>query len=192
MIYTPGEKSKEISLRVKTVVIDEEDSIEKEFGRLIEQAMSGNPMSDDELDQFLDDEDVDEIELLTEARIRTGKEGLVEIVYRENEDDEQLKTLSRIIFDPEAPELVIMTKKGAINSSLSFEEGKLHICSYITPYMPFKVYVTSNRVENNLLSSGRLLLDYTLNINDTAPQHFIVSAEIKEAPRDVLKDYFGK
>ena len=190
MIYTPKERSKEISLRIKTVVIDEENSIEKEFERLVEQAVSGKIMSDDELDGFLDDGDVDEIELLTEARIRTNKEGLVEIVYRENEDDEQLHTISRIIFDPNFPELVIMTKKGAINSSLSFEEDKMHICSYVTPYMPFKVYVSSSRVENRLLEKGRLLLDYTLNINDTPPQHFIVNAEIKDVADDPLKDLF--
>lgn len=189
MIYTPGEKSKEISLSIKTIVIDEEMNPEKELGRLIEQVVRGAELSDGQLDSFMDDDSVDEIELLTEARIRTSREGLVEIVYRENEDDEQLRTLSRIIFDPENIGLLIMTKKGAINSSLSFEEAKTHICSYVTPFMPFKVYVTTKRLENSLLKDGRLLLDYILNIDDTAPQHFIVDVEIKEAPEDVLKDF---
>lgn len=189
MIYTPGEKSKEISLSIKTIVIDEEMNPEKELGRLIEQVVRGAELSDGQLDSFMDDDSVDEIELLTEARIRTSREGLVEIVYRENEDDEQLRTLSRIIFDPENIGLLIMTKKGAINSSLSFEEAKTHICSYVTPFMPFKVYVTTKRLENSLLKDGRLLLDYILNIDDTAPQHFIVDVEIKEAPEDVLRDF---
>lgn len=189
MIYTPGEKSKEISLSIKTIVIDEEINPEKELGRLIEQVVNGAELSHGQLDSFMDDDSVDEIELLTEARIRTSREGLVEIVYRENEDDEQLRTLSRIIFDPENIGLLIMTKKGAINSSLSFEEAKTHICSYVTPFMPFKVYVTTKRLENSLLKDGRLLLDYILNIDDTAPQHFIVDVEIKEAPEDVLRDF---
>ena len=189
MIYTPGEKSKEISLSIKTIVIDEEMNPEKELGRLIEQVVNGAELSHGQLDSFMDDDSVDEIELLTEARIRTSREGLVEIVYRENEDDEQLRTLSRIIFDPENIGLLIMTKKGAINSSLSFEEAKTHICSYVTPFMPFKVYVTTKRLENSLLKDGRLLLDYILNIDDTAPQHFIVDVEIKEAPEDVLRDF---
>ena len=55
--------------------------------------------------------------------------------------------------------------------------------------MPFKVYVTTKRLENSLLKDGRLLLDYILNIDDTAPQHFIVDVEIKEAPEDVLRDF---
>ena len=188
MIYTPGERSKEISLSIRTIVIDEDLDPQKELGRLIEQVISGAELSDGELDGLLDDDSVDEIELLTEARIRTDKNGLVEIVYRENEDDEQLRTFSRIIFDPKNSGLVIMTKKGAINSSLSFENAATHICSYITPYMPFKVYVTTKRLENDLLNSGRMHLDYILNIDDTAPQHFIVNIEIKEAPKDVLRE----
>jgi uncharacterized beta-barrel protein YwiB (DUF1934 family) len=188
MIYTPGERSKEISLSIRTIVIDEDIDPQKELGRLIEQVISGAELSDGELDGLLDDDSVDEIELLTEARIRTDKNGLVEIVYRENEDDEQLRTFSRIIFDPQNSGLLIMTKKGAINSSLSFENAATHICSYVTPYMPFKVYVTTKRLENDLLNSGRMHLDYILNIDDTAPQHFIVNIEIKEAPKDVLRE----
>ena len=187
MVYTPGEKSKEISLSIRTIVIDEDINPEKELGRLLEQVISGSELTDGQLDDLLDDDSVDEIELLTEARIRTDKNGLVEIVYRENEDDEQLRTFSRIIFDPQNPGLVIMTKKGAINSSLSFEDSATHICSYVTPYMPFKVYVTTKRLENNLLESGKMHLDYILNIDDTAPQHFIVNIDIKVAPEDVLK-----
>ena len=189
MIYTPGERSKEISLSIKTLVIDEEISPEKELSRLLEQMIAGEEMSGDDMDSLLDSDSVDEIELLTEARIRTDSSGLVDIVYRENEDDEQLRTLSRIMFDPNSPGLVIMTKKGAINSSLSFEDSATHICSYVTPYMPFKVYVTTKKLVNSILEDGRLHLDYILNIDDTAPQHFIVNIEIKEAPDDVLKNF---
>ena len=103
------------------------------------------------------------------------------------EEVKHLKPVGRL--DKDSTGLLIMTKKGAINSSLSFEEAKTHICSYVTPFMPFKVYVTTKRLENSLLKDGRLLLDYILNIDDTAPQHFIVDVEIKEAPEDVLRDF---
>jgi hypothetical protein len=52
--------------------------------------------------------------------------------------------------------------------------------------MPLKVYVTSSKVDNRLLNDGFMKLNYTLNINDTPPQHFIITVSIKDAPEDIL------
>lgn len=190
MIYIPGKESKEISLRVLTTVLDEEEMLEMGLTRLIDKLESGAMFTADELEKLVDCECAEEIELLTTGRIRTNKDGQVEIVYRENEDDPTLKTLARIIFDPQTPSLVAMIKKGAVNSSLSFEEDKTHICTYVTPYMPFKVYVTSSKVDNRLLEEGFLYLEYVLSIDDTSPRHFKVSVEINESEADPLKDFF--
>ena len=81
-----------------------------------------------------------------------------------------------------------MTKEGAMDAVLSFEEGKTHICQYKTPFMPIKVYVETKTVKNTLLKEGRLALDYTISLNDTDPQHFIISVKIKEEPTDVLRE----
>lgn len=189
MIYIPGQESKEISLRVLTTVLDEEEMLEMGLTRLIDKLESGAVFTADELNELVDCECAEEIELLTTGRIRTNREGQVEIVYRENEDDPALKTLSRIIFAPDNPALVAMLKKGAVNSSLSFEEDKTHICTYVTPYMPFKVYVTSSKVDNRLLEEGFLYLEYILSIDDTSPRHFKVSVEINETGEDPLKDF---
>ena len=105
----------------------------------------------------------------------------------ENEEDPQLRTKSKIVFHSDEPSLVIMSKEGAISTVLSFEEGKTHICAYDTPFMPFKVYVTTKKLVNNLLESGKMKLDYILNINDTDPQHFIITITLKDAPEDILK-----
>jgi hypothetical protein len=106
------------------------------------------------------------------------------------EDDPQMLTLSKIIFRPEDPGLVVMTKRGGINTALSFEDGRTHICTYDTPFMPFKVYVTSDKVDNRLLSVGKLNMDYTLNINDTPPQHFVISVTAKTNSEDPFKNLF--
>lgn len=190
MIYKPNDRSMEISLRISTVVIDESEILEKGLEKLFEKALTGADISREELDDLCERELADEIELYTEGRIKTNKDGQIEIVYVENEDDPKMKALSRIIFDPASPELVVMTKSGAIKSSLSFEEGKTHVCTYLTPYMPFKVYINSLTVENRLLDRGTLKLDYVLNIDDTAPQHFRVDVEIKETPKDCLRALF--
>ena len=140
----------------------------------------------------LGEDATDEIELCTEGYIETNGQGQIEISYMENEDDPITKTLSKVIFHPEEPSLLIMSKEGAIRTVLSFEKGKTHVCAYDTPFMPFKVYVATNKLNNRLLEAGKLKLDYILNINDTPPQHFIITITAKDAPEDVLGDILAE
>ena len=144
-----------------------------------------------EVADIMDEEAQSEIELCTEATLSEIEDGCIEISYLENEDDEQLKTRAKIIFSKENPSLVIMSKEGAMSAFLSFEEGKTHICTYDTPFMPIKVYVNASLVENKLLSCGTLKLNYILNLNDCAPQHFSVEVKIKEEPEDILRELFS-
>ena len=185
MIYNIGEQKKEISLKIKTIIIDESspDLIGEELERLLARAMQ-EELTREEISDALGEEATDEIELCTEGYIETNSSGQIEISYRENEDDPQLSTLSKIIFHPAEPSLLIMSKEGAISTVLSFEEGRTHICAYDTPFMPFKVYVTTEKLKNRLLESGILKLDYILNINDTDPQHFVITVSLKAAPND--------
>ena len=196
MIYTAGEERKAISLEIKTIVIDEipeVDDIAKELGEFLAMLDRGG-ISDEGFDpsslleeRFGNAENVDEITLLTEAEICTDEHGNVVIEYNENEEDAQIATRAKIIFSPETPELVSMTKEGAMDAVLSFEEGKTHICQYKTPYMPIKVYVETKTVKNTLIADGRLALDYTISLNDTDPQHFIISVKIKEVETDTIR-----
>lgn len=192
MIYTAGEERKEISLKIKTLIIDEEspDMIAEELERLLMQAMK-DELSGEEIADALGPDATDEIELCTEGFIETNERGQIEISYMENEDDPQTATLSKIIFHPDDPSLLIMSKEGAISTVLSFEEGKTHVCSYDTPFMPFKVYVTTNKLSNKILECGKMKLDYILNINDTDPQHFVITVTLKDAPDDVFGGLFG-
>ena len=187
MLYSSGEAKKEISLKIKTLIIDEEspEIIADELEKLLFQAMR-DELSNDEIIDALGGDAADEVEICTEGYIETNESGQIEISYKENEDDPITATLSKIIFHPDEPSLLIMSKEGAIRSVLSFEEEKTHVCAYDTPFMPFKVYVTTNKLNNKFLESGRIKLDYVLNINDTMPQHFIITVTAKDAPEDVL------
>ena len=197
MIYNRGEEKKEISLEIKTVVVDqmsEADDVAKELSEFLAMIERGG-ISDEDFDpasflskNLLEEDNVDEITLCTEATISTDERGNIVIEYKENEEDVQIASVAKIIFNPDEPGLVIMTKEGAMAAVLSFEEGKTHICQYRTPYMPIKVYVETRTVKNTLLENGRLKLDYTLNLNDTDPQHFMISVKMKEAEVDTLKD----
>lgn len=190
MIYSAGEAKKEITLKIKTLIIDEESPnfIAEELEKMLIRAMQ-DELTEEEISDALGEDATDEIELCTEGFIETNENGQIEISYRENEEDPQIATLSKIIFDPTETALLIMSKEGAINSVLSFEEGKTHICAYDTPFMPFKVYVTTKKLDNRLLESGKMKLDYVLNINDTAPQHFVITVTLKTAPEDILKNF---
>ena len=185
----PNEK-KDILLSIKTTVIDPEGSQpnSEEILAMMQRVMNGENIADGEISELLGEDNVSEIELCTEAVIKLNDKGGVEISYMENEDDETLKTRSRIIFNTRDPGLVAMTKEGAMKAILSFEEGRTHICTYETPFMPIKVYVESSRVDNRLLTDGYLLLNYIINLNDTPPQHFIVEVKIKESPEDTIKN----
>ena len=190
MIEIKENEIKDISLKIKTIVIDSEE-IEpdaEEMVNLLQRVFDGETVSEKEIDDVFGEESETEIELFTEAEMYLNKEGSIEISYVENEDDEQLKTNSKIIFSPSEPGLVIMTKDGAMNAVLSFEEGKQHICTYDTPFMPIKVYVDAKVVDNRLMTDGELRLNYTLNLNDNEPQHFSVEVKIKEEPQDLLKE----
>ena len=193
MLYNAGESKKEISLKIKTLIIDEEspELIAEELERLLFQAMK-DELSDEDVIDALGSDATDEVELCTEGYIETNSRGQIEISYHENEDDPKTATLSKIIFHPEEPSLLIMSKEGAIRTVLSFEEGRTHICAYDTPFMPFKIYVTTNKLNNRLLESGRMKLDYVLNINDTPPQHFIITVTAKDAPEDLLGEAISK
>ena len=188
----PGE-TKEVILSIKTTVIDPEESLPNgdEILAMMKRLVEGEDVSDGEISELLGEDNVNEIELCTEATVSMNKKGGVEIAYMENEDDETLKTRSRIIFNTRDTGLVAMTKEGAMKAILSFEEGKTHICTYDTPFMPIKVYVESIRVDNRILEDGHLKLNYIVNLNDTPPQHFLVEVKIKETEPDVLGELFG-
>ena len=191
MIYNKGDGKKEVSLSIKTVIIDEEnpDLVAKEIEKLLQKAMK-DEIKEEDITSALGSDATDEIELCTEGFIDTNERGQVVISYKENEDDPVTSTLSKIIFPYDDPSLLIMSKEGAIRAVLSFEEGKTHVCTYNTPYMPFKVYVTTKKLSNRLLENGKMKLDYILHINDTAPQHFVITVTLKEAPEDIFKGMF--
>ncbi len=183
MITINKEQEKNISLKIKTLVVDPDDldGVDDEIVQLLQQIIDDDIPSIKELEDAMGEEGREEMELCTDAVLRINADGLVEIEYPENEDDEQMSTISKILFHPESPELVSMTKEGAIHTYLSFEAGRTHICTYDTPFMPFKVYVESHTVDNRLLSDGTMHLNYILTFGDTPPRHFIVDIELAQA-----------
>ncbi|MBE6584642.1 MAG: DUF1934 domain-containing protein [Ruminococcaceae bacterium] len=177
-----------VSLKIKTLVVDPEelDGIDEEIVSILERIIEDDLSCMEELEAVLGDQAREEMELCTEAVLRINADGCVEIEYLENEDDEQMRAISRIIFHPQSPALVSMTKEGAVRTFLSFEEGKTHICTYDTPFMPLKIYVESRAVDNRLLECGSLHLNYVLNFQNDTPRHFVVDIDMKETANGEL------
>lgn len=175
-----GEK-KAVTLTVKTLIIDPEElgGAPAELARLIKSILEDEASAQD-IGELIGEESRSEMELCTEATLSVNEHGLAVIEYLENENDAQLCAKCRIIFNPEHPGLVSMTKEGAIRTYLSFEAGKLHVCTYKTPFMPLKIYVQTRAVDNRLLTDGTLHLNYVLNFEDNTPQHFILDFYLRE------------
>ena len=71
---------------------------------------------------------------------------------------------TKVSFTRDNPALVTMMREGTVETVMVFEQGRQHICSYLTAYMPFELCVRTFRVVNELLESGFLYLDYTVEV----------------------------
>ena len=55
-------------------------------------------------------------------------------------------------------------------------------------HMPLAPFCLKKAVDESCPDVTTTICD--LNINDTPPQHFLITATVKEAPADVLKELF--
>ena len=115
----------------------------------------------DELD-FAREED--EAEFCTEGRLLTSPKE-VKLLYEEGALSGMENSIASLSFLREAPGILTMTRSGEVNTALVFEEGRRHICVYNTPFMDFEVCIKSFLVKNSLLESGRIDLDYIVEIH---------------------------
>ena len=123
----------------------------------------------------------DPSEMMMEGRLITGSDR-VEVVYEESELTGMEGSVTSVGFARNAPELISMMRTGLVRTALVFEEGKRHLCLYNTPFSQMEICVHALRVENELLTTGRILLDYLIEIHGLQAEHchmeiFVRSAE---------------
>ena len=102
------------------------------------------------------------------------------IVYEESELTGMEGSTTQVSFERSCPELITMMRHGTINTILVFEKGKRHICTYQTQYMPFEICVNTKDVQNNLLESGKIDLDYIVEIRGAQAERTRFCIEIIE------------
>ena len=143
-------------------------------------------LGEEELDEFEDEElplEEEEpegpIEMFSEGELYITDERVI-IAYEESELTGMEGSSTQVRFERKSPELVTMMRHGNVNTILVFEEGRRHICTYQTPYMPFEICVYTKEVKNNLLESGVIELDYIVEIRGAEAERTQFKIEIFE------------
>ncbi len=89
---------------------------------------------------------------------------IAKIYYDETELTGLEGSQTVISFNMREPDAVTMMRTGAVSTTLVFEKGRRHHCSYRTQYMLFEVCVNTMSVKNTLDANGCLELDYIVEI----------------------------
>ncbi|MBR3893885.1 MAG: DUF1934 domain-containing protein [Clostridia bacterium] len=119
-------------------------------------------------------------EMLVEGKLVTSEQR-VELLYEESELSGMLGSVTTIGFARNAPELISMNRTGTVLTSLVFEAGKRHFSVYDTPLSSFQVCVRTLRVENRLLSEGKLEIEYLIEIHGAQAERCEMSIAVREA-----------
>ncbi len=146
---------RDIKMKIRSVRYDVEESL---FSKLVSDA-DGDIIDQD----FLNFDEEESIEINTEGKLKIDGER-VEVLYDESEITGMEGSHTSVYFEKNNEGLVCMHRSGSVSTSLVFERGKRHHCVYNTPIMPFEICVRTIKVENGILSEGRLTLDYIIEI----------------------------
>lgn len=87
---------------------------------------------------------------------------------------------TEIKFKKDVPQEISISRTGALEAFMYFEEGKRHICVYNTGIMPFEICIYSKRVDNRLLSDGVLEIEYIIEIKGACAQKTVFKMEIEK------------
>lgn len=139
-------------------------------------------------DEGIEASDSEPMELTTYGYLSVDKDR-VKITYDESELTGMEGATTTLSFDKSAPELLTMLRGGSVTTAMVFEPRQRHICVYETPIMPFELCIYTLKVENDLLKSGNIYLDYIVEFKGAQAERtkFTISIEEitnAEAPLD--------
>ena len=104
-------------------------------------------------EQYFDGIDPDETELMTEGTMALTEDGMV-LSYEESELTGMEGTTTT--FEVKGPR-VTLTRSGAVNSQMVFEEGRQHTSLYETHFGELSVDIQTSEMKHNLYEQGRLM-----------------------------------
>lgn len=162
-------------IRIKLTSLREATN-DRFFGQML-----GDEVDEFEYEDLSNEENEPEgpIEMFSEGELYITSERVI-IAYDESELTGMEGSHTQVRFERNAPELVTMMRSGSVSTILVFEEGKRHICTYQTPYMPFEICVFTKSVKNDLLENGIIELDYIVEIRGAQAERTQFKIEIFE------------
>ena len=115
-------------------------------------------------EQYFDGIDPDETELMTEGTMALTEDGIV-LSYEESELTGMEGTTTT--FEVKGPR-VTLTRSGAVNSQMVFEEGRQHTSLYETPFGELSVDIQTSELKHNLSERGGLTeIKYSIAVEHT-------------------------
>ena len=115
-------------------------------------------------EQYFDDIDPDATELMTEGTMALTEDGIV-LSYEESELTGMAGTTTT--FEVKGPR-VTLTRSGAVNSQMVFEEGRQHTSLYETPFGELSVDIQTSELKHNLSERGGLMeIKYSIAVEHT-------------------------
>ena len=115
-------------------------------------------------EQYFDDIDPDATELMTDGTLEATEDGLV-LSYEESELTGMEGTTTT--FEVCGPR-VTLTRSGAVNSQMVFEEGRQHTSLYETPFGELSVDIQTGRLRHNLTERGGIMeIQYSIAVEHT-------------------------
>ena len=115
-------------------------------------------------EQYFDDIDPDATELMTDGTLEVTEDGLV-LSYEESELTGMEGTTTT--FEVNGPR-VTLTRSGAVNSQMVFEEGRQHTSLYETPFGELSVDIQTGRLRHNLTERGGIMeIQYSIAVEHT-------------------------
>ena len=115
-------------------------------------------------EQYFDDIDPDATELMTEGTMALTEDGIV-LSYEESELTGMQGTTTT--FEVKGPR-VTLTRSGAVNSQMVFEEGRQHTSLYETPFGELSVDIQTSELKHNLSERGGLMeIKYSIAVEHT-------------------------
>ena len=115
-------------------------------------------------EQYFDDIDPDATELMTEGTMALTEDGIV-LSYEESELTGMEGTTTT--FEVKGPR-VTLTRSGAVNSQMVFEEGRQHTSLYETPFGELSVDIQTSELKHNLSERvGLMEIKYSIAVEHT-------------------------